>query len=679
MARINTVDKFGKPVGFDQTSPFTERPSSFAIKPPTTPPPKSIGPPLSQPFKPRVEGPPLQGRPISAPAPGFQIEPTQIQGRPVSSPLQQFLSEGTRVIGPPGSVPGPTFGTEGTGVIGPPGTVPGFQVQPTGLIGPPGTQGGFQTFGDPTPLGGTQFPVTPPESISPFQTAGPPLPLFGDEGGEGVPGGDEGDQPDTRQQGGNTLDSAVEQILQAGRDFLGRDIPVDEIIRDFLTNGRFFAPVNVAFAINNIRNSAEAETFRNRPEEESGFTPDDKTGAEPPPGTDPNFFPNGFNQGSFLSFASGFPPTTQGLTALVQRLNQDPRFQGIKIVSKDSIQLGNGQIIDVIQNVTSGNGNWQWLPDTPGGGGDSGGGGGGEFRDLLLQFLGNREPFSSQLGGFTPTNLSGINAPPGFQAGTIPTDPLSTFQGSIFEFDDRGLGDETRSFISQLLQNPTFSDDVVNQLRERQKDTILSLGEQARQGTLQSGASRGVSGGGGVRGELADIAQAEAGDITGAFRDIDIGAATENRASQERALSQAEAILQASFGRQLAGQEFNAGEAFRQFESERVSERDLVDRFLAQQGLNQRQSESGLARFIAQNQARLGFGGLNLQNRGLELQELLGLRGQDLQALLGGAGLDLQSRGLDIQQLLGLSGLDLQRLIAEGQLDLDTKRFLSGG
>jgi hypothetical protein len=65
-------------------------------------------------------------------------------------------------------------------------------------------------------------------------------------------------------QGGNTYQSASQQIQDAYRQYLGRDASPQEIA-DQLSGGRYFAPVNVRNAINNIRGSEEARNYRNPP------------------------------------------------------------------------------------------------------------------------------------------------------------------------------------------------------------------------------------------------------------------------------------------------------------------------------------------------------------------------------------------------------------------------------
>lgn len=72
-------------------------------------------------------------------------------------------------------------------------------------------------------------------------------------------------------------------------------------------------------------------------------------------------------------------------------------------------------------------------------------------------------------------------------------------------------------------------------------------------------------------------------------------------------------------------------------------------------------------------QSMLNQMGLGLQARGQDIQGLLGGRGQDIQQLLGLGGLDLQARGQDLQSRLGaMSGLtgigaqDINRIMGAG-------------
>ena len=62
-------------------------------------------------------------------------------------------------------------------------------------------------------------------------------------------------------QGGNTYQSASQQIQDAYREYLGRDASEQEILGQ-LGGGRYFAPENVRHAISNIRGSEEARNYR---------------------------------------------------------------------------------------------------------------------------------------------------------------------------------------------------------------------------------------------------------------------------------------------------------------------------------------------------------------------------------------------------------------------------------
>ena len=63
-------------------------------------------------------------------------------------------------------------------------------------------------------------------------------------------------------QGGNTYQSASQQIQDAYGEYLGRDASEQEILGQ-LGGGRYFAPENVRHAISNIQGSEEAQLYRN--------------------------------------------------------------------------------------------------------------------------------------------------------------------------------------------------------------------------------------------------------------------------------------------------------------------------------------------------------------------------------------------------------------------------------
>ena len=94
-----------------------------------------------------------------------------------------------------------------------------------------------------------------------------------------------------RSNNNNSLDRAVRQIQAAFEQYLGRSISRSEVIRNHLSGGRYYAPVNVNAAINSIRNSPEARQRQAAPT----LAPD-PTHTDPPPITQPPTTP---------------PPTTQ--------------------------------------------------------------------------------------------------------------------------------------------------------------------------------------------------------------------------------------------------------------------------------------------------------------------------------------------------------------------------------
>lgn len=91
-----------------------------------------------------------------------------------------------------------------------------------------------------------------------------------------------------------------------------------------------------------------------------------------------------------------------------------------------------------------------------------------------------------------------------------------------------------RQLIESILANPeTMSTDVVNQLKARGRDTAVNMAGQLRDGAHADVASRGFSDVGGMRaGYDRQIDSQLISDILNSNRDIDITAASTNRADQ---------------------------------------------------------------------------------------------------------------------------------------------------
>jgi len=117
-----------------------------------------------------------------------------------------------------------------------------------------------------------------------------------DEEGDSVPPSPAVPPGVPARQGGNTYQWASQQIQGAYRDFLGRDASEGEVLSQ-LGGGRYFAPENVAHAINAIRTSEEARLYRNREEDALEDNKNTSTTSTPPtPPAPPAQAPGGYDQ-----------------------------------------------------------------------------------------------------------------------------------------------------------------------------------------------------------------------------------------------------------------------------------------------------------------------------------------------------------------------------------------------
>jgi hypothetical protein len=214
--------------------------------------------------------------------------------------------------------------------------------------------------------------------------------------------------------------------------------------------------------------------------------------------------------------------------------------------------------------------------------------------NYFMKFLSNAEEFTGGAaqtakamgfqgapgGGAGPTVnpmqsfLAGQPAP--FQPGQTPTVDQTNYNPTQFRQPTQYQADPTQSqtgnLIAQLLANPAMSPAVVAQMKAGQQDTITSAAQAARQNILQSAAQRGTTMGGNTGAQLGGVDMATLGDLSKAYRDIDVNAA------------------QTNFGNSLG-----AIGASGQFQSQ------LLDQYLKQAGvnLNVDQAQAGENQFAA--------------------------------------------------------------------------------
>ena len=407
----------------------------------------------------------------------------------------------------------------------------------------------------------------------------------------------------------------------------------------------------------------------------------------------------------------------------------------IKIVGSGGDKIDFGPplgVVDLIRDVKGEHGGtaWIWLPDKDntnlhGGGGGRGaaGAGGGQYgmgaggSTWYQPGAGGYGPaWSGQGGWYAARQTPNVTFPtPGvstqYAPGTAPADGLPTYggfqytneglpvyqqvnydpnityrPGQVSQFqapDQSALNQLQGTTVQQMLENPTLSDQVLAQMREQHKDTVLSLGEQLGQQASQRAAAQGTFGGGQYGSTLGDIQQSMAGDITKGYRDLNVRAADLNRQAQERALAASENVLsgqmnrgiagyQAGLGGQMAqeglyqqgaeslrgsellraqehqrayqnqlanqawlreGQQLQAGEGRYAFGTEQQAAQDMYQRYLSGEQLQQQRAQMELQRYQtwADQQARqqqmaiqmyLGRGGLAMNQDQLALQRI---------------------------------------------------------
>jgi hypothetical protein len=191
------------------------------------------------------------------------------------------------------------------------------------------------------------------------------------------------------RQGGNTFQSASEDIRKAYRTYLDREASQQDIL-DHLSNGQHFAPHNVQHAIGVIRNSEEAQRYR------EGQRTEEPTQAVTPSGGMPKRrgrAPSGYNQTKWdddgpdgehsvkydaAAFLYGVT-TAAEIQGIVDGDDFQERFPGARFDGIDSIDfkgaLSDGNpvgVVDVLLRRSShqeGSGGLWWDALGPGGAG----------------------------------------------------------------------------------------------------------------------------------------------------------------------------------------------------------------------------------------------------------------------------------------------------------------------
>jgi hypothetical protein len=224
----------------------------------------------------------------------------------------------------------------------------------------------------------------------------------------------------------------------------------------------------------------------------------------------------------------------------------------------------------------------------------------------------------------------------------IPSNPAAqlpeSYQGSTFTQyqapQHQAQNQQQLDLISRLLANPqTQSPQVIEQMKQKQMEEQLLMGQQYNQQAQDNLAARGFSVGGGQ----ADAARRASQDsvmsaILGQNRDIEIGAANQNRTDELNALNASEGILQ--------GQQVRGGEIYNntlkgqgmQAEDKRMVSQDAINRSLGQFGADMDTANFGLGVQQANRgdywtgqqlglQRELGVGGLGIDQQRVNNQD----------------------------------------------------------
>lgn len=205
--------------------------------------------------------------------------------------------------------------------------------------------------------------------------------------------------------------------------------------------------------------------------------------------------------------------------------------------------------------------------------------------------------------------------------------------------DQSGMNIQQNQVLSQILQNPSLSSGVIEQMKAKQRESALGMGQQQQQMALQNAASRGTNLDSNINSQFDTINNNTQNQILGSYRDIDMGAAATNRQDQLNALNASEGIQGGQLQRYLS--QFNAGMGQQQAQADE-NNRGFGNQ-MASAGFNAQQQQAGV--------------GSNLD-----------AYKTDLGAFFDNKNNDLQQQQVTNQQQLGNAGLDIdrQRLAQQG-------------
>ncbi len=256
------------------------------------------------------------------------------------------------------------------------------------------------------------------------------------------------------------------------------------------------------------------------------------------------------------------------------------------------------------------------------------------------------------------------------------------YQGMDFS----GVQGQQNNLLQQLLSNPALSPQVIEQIKARQRESAMAMGQQDQQMASQNAAARGTNLDSQYTNTQQDIQNNVRNNILGNYRDIDIAAAQSARGDQLAALQAAEQVMSGQLGRNtqqyamgMAGQQAQAGENQYGFTSQFQAPTFNRETALAQEGLNQAGAQSAMGGHQTDLGAYFDYLSNQTQNRQIGVNEQLGNAGigLDQQRVNNQANQFGQTHQLNWAQLLndmqmgryGM-GLNYAQLQQQGQQDM---------
>lgn len=174
--------------------------------------------------------------------------------------------------------------------------------------------------------------------------------------------------------------------------------------------------------------------------------------------------------------------------------------------------------------------------------------------------------------------------------------------------------------LKDILTNPVMDQGYVNNLNEQQKELALNRGEATQRASSLDAAHRGVSQGGYAAATARRNSNATTQDLLQSQRDVSNTAATSNRQGFLDALGMSNQVLggdaniaQGNYASQLSGQQAQANEYGREYQSNLDRVQTQLQRDLAFEQLRQAGAAQGIDLTKFFNTLDFNYSGLNQQ------------------------------------------------------------------